>query len=221
MPLIQSFIDLSPARLVAQGYMNLVYEHDDFPGVLIKVFRPERISPEGQLVHKRKKRSLKFPRRLGAFHVLHREIGEILALHVKPANRGKTWPVARTYGFVETDIGFAVVVEKLTGPDGRIAPTVAALVKEKRFLPEHRERLKHFFEELERMHVCIYDIREENIVFTGHIAKDGRFAAVDGLGVRAFIPLRDWFRGLNTRRIRHGSRRVWDLVDASCPPGAK
>ncbi len=40
------FLDLSQARLVAQGAYRLVYEHDDFPGLLVKVLRPELIDED-------------------------------------------------------------------------------------------------------------------------------------------------------------------------------
>lgn len=216
MPVGQNFIDLSNARLVAEGFINLVYEHEDFPGSLIKVFKPELISESGEMLHPRKRnKGLKLRRRLGAFHILHREVWEILALHVKPANRGVQWPVAKIRGFVETPIGLGVVVEKLTAPDGELAPTVARLVREGRFLPEHREKLKQFFNEVERLHIVLYDVHVKNIVFAGELGKGGRFAAVDGLGVRAWIPLRDWFQSLNTRRIRYYSQRVWQFVDAA------
>jgi hypothetical protein len=210
-----NFVDLSKARLVAQGHINLVYEHDDLPGALIKVFRPELISETGQKLYRRQRRGWKFRRRLGAFHILHREIWEILALYVKPANRAVQWPVARIYGFAETQKGLGVVVEKLSAPDGGLAPTLLELVRKGRFSSVHREALERFFDQLIELHVCLHDVHEKNIVFAGEAGQGGRFVAVDGLGVRAWIPLRDWFRSVNAWSIRRKSRRIWNLVDSA------
>jgi len=212
MAVFSGFVDLAEARLVAKGTVRLVYEHDDFPGMLIKVIMAELIDERGQA---RRRSRLKLRRRLGVFNSIQREIAEFLVYQAKPIARQPDWPITRVYGFVETEKGLGLLTEKLTGPDGRLAPTLGALVTEKRFTPRHREALKRYFRHLEERHICLNDVGPGNIVFAGNPETDGRFVAIDGLGIRSALPARDWFKSYNAYCTRVSARRIWNYVDAS------
>lgn len=211
MPAFAGFVDLSEARLVAQGGVRLVYEHDDLPGMLIKVLKPELVGDDGQPAGRT--RRFKLRRRLGAFRQTQREISEFLAFQAKRSNRVAQWPIAKLYGFVETDKGLGLVTQKLTAPDGQLAPTLAALVRANRFAATHRDALRRFFQELEDRHICMCDMHPRNLVFVGNEAEAGRFVAVDGVGAKTLVPVRDWFRLVNTLRTRRTARKIWDFVE--------
>lgn len=212
MPAFTGFLDLSKARLVAQGGVRFVYEHDDFPGMLIKIYKPDAIDDEGHFTGKKRKR-MKFRRRLGAFVQVNREVAEFLAFQARPSNRCGQWPIAKMFGFVETEIGLGVLTEKLTAPDGGPAPTLVALVRGRQFSPRHRAALQRFFQDMEERHICMCDPHPSNIVFAGDIDNDGRFVAIDGLGAKTLLPVRDWFKFFNARRTRRSAQRIWKFVD--------
>jgi len=197
---------------LGRGYLNLVYEHPRFPGSLIKIYDPNRISDSGYIVHKKQRRKFKFRRRIGAYSVLHRELREVLSLHARLRGREVNWPVARIFGFVETDTGLGILVEKMTGPDGKLAPTVRDLVRNGQFSPLHRRKLIEFFDALERFHICVHDVHLKNIVLAAD-ADGGRFVAVDGLGTRAAIPIKDRFRWANAINIRKHKARALAAID--------
>ena len=203
---------LGGMKPLGRGYLNLVYEHPRFPGLLIKVYDRDRVSASGQFIHKKHRSRWKFRRRIGVFSVLHRELREVLSLHARLSGRGVSWPVARIFGFVETDIGLGIVVEKITGPGGKLAPTVRDLVRNGEFSHLHRRKLIAFFDDLEKFHVCVHDANLNNIVLAADV-HGGRFVAVDGLGTRAAIPVKDWFKWANSRSIRRHRERVLATVD--------
>lgn len=215
MAVFTGFLDLSQARLVATGGFRLVYEHDDFPGMLVKVLRPEFIDDEGQPITKpgHKEKRFKLRRRLGAFLPTHREIAEFLAFQAKRGNQAGGWPMARLYGFVETSIGLGLITEKLTGPDGNLAPTLSALVRAGRFSARHEEALRTFLKLLDDRHICMSDLNPRNLVFVGSAESDGRFVAIDGLGSTTLFPVQDWFPSINARRNRRRSRKLWRFIE--------
>lgn len=195
--------------------MRRVYEHAAFPSLLIKVFRPSRMTSGGDLVSYREKGRLKLRRRLGAHRITAREIAEHLAFQTRyPAARHEQ-PFAAVVGLLDTDQGVGLIVEKITDETGHLAPTLKTLLKSGRFSVEHRNALATFFQALERWHVCVGDLNTSNIVL--RIDADGspRFVAVDGLGLRSAIPVQDWFRWINAMQVRKRARRVWKEVWAT------
>jgi hypothetical protein len=210
-----TYIDLATARLVAEGHKRNVYEHDAFPGMLIKVVRPELIDEDGQLrLTDRKPKFYRRPTRLGAFLSNDREIREFLALRVKPASNGQLLPIQKFWGFVDTDMGLGLLVERLCAPDGGLAPTVNNLVLDGRFTPAHYANLRAFYGELARLHVCVANMHRHNIVFVGEIGKGGRFVGIDGLGDSNLIPLSSWFKWYNARRLQRHAEKIYRFINA-------
>lgn len=204
-------VDLSAARLVATGKKRSVYEHDDFPGMLIKVVRPDVVDkPDKYRGWKRWKR---LPNRLGAFSPLLRELKEFLVLSLHRENQDKPWPIQRFWGFVRTDMGMGLVVERLSAPDGALAPTLHAILEAGQLRPEHRLALERLVAELERCNICIGNFHLRNMVFVGELGKGGRFISVDALGEGTFIPLVDWFPALNRAKLKKRSAPLFALID--------
>ena len=206
-------LDLSGARLVAQGRVRFVYEHDAFPGLLIKIVKPADLRQKSGPQRRRLRSLFKLKRRHGIYNQIRREIAEYLA-YVNRANRlDGNWPIARQYGFVETDQGVGFLHEKLAGPDGSLAPSIRELVQAGRFGPEHRLALEAFVQELIDRHVCVYDMNAGNIVYVVDPAGRGRCVAIDGLGANAALPLRDWFAWFNAWKTRQCAKaRLWDYL---------
>jgi hypothetical protein len=210
-----TYVDLSTARLVGKGNKRSVFEHPDFPDMLIKVVRPELMDEAGNLFRlpTQKRVYLKVKHRLGALLPLKRELAEFLVLAGRRSNQGIDWPIQRVWGFVNTSLGFGVVVEKLTAPTGELAPTLVRLLQEKRFLPGHRKALQHMVDELARLHISVGHLHMKNIVFVGDLGNGGRFVGVDGLGEKNLIPLADWSFRFNRHQIRRRSRTLFAHLD--------
>lgn len=206
-------IALSEAELVGKGSIRLVYEHPAFPGMLVKVFRPDRITAGGDLVSYREKGRLKLRRRLGAHRLTAREFAEYVAFRTRFAAAWNERPVAAMLGVVETDQGLGLVVERLADERGALAPTLASLVKRGQFCETHRSALAAFFRTLEERHVCVGDLHAGNIVWAALAGEAPRFIAVDGTGLRSAIPIQDWFKRINAVQVRKRARRVWAAVD--------
>lgn len=213
---IPTYVDLSRARLVAEGHKRSVYEDDAFPGMLIKVVRPNLVTAEGQLQlfdRKQPWRPFRLARRLGAFMPTNRELKEFLIFAVRPGYQDAVWPIQRFWGFVDTNLGLGLVVEKLTAPSGELAPTAERLVEEGRFEPGHREAIQALFRELTRHNLCVGSMHERNLVFVGELGKGGRFVGVDGLGDKAFIPLSDFSPAFNRHLLRKREKKLLMRID--------
>ena len=210
---LSGYLDLSTAVLVARGKTRLIFQHEQLPGMLVKVLRPELHSHDepaaGALA--RFKRRVQPYRRLGAYRSIQREVREFLIFRSRCLE--DAWPIAKIYGFVETELGLALLTERMTAPGGGLAPTIETLLDEGRFQAQHRTALHQFFDALEKYHICLCDLHTGNIVYVGDDKTTGRFVAVDGLGTRTLVPLRDWFPSLNARRTRRGASQVWSRID--------
>lgn len=174
-------IDLQgkPALRVSRNHR--IYDHPQFEGVLLKVRRDPTNS--GRLV----KRYSEF--RYGNLRQWNREANEYLAaLH-----RGcpEIEYLAGFLGFSRTTLGPALMVEKMTGPDGQLAPTVSEeLEPHEAESPERIAIMRELVELvdcLERAHIVVGDFSLSNIVRAQE--RGGKLTVVDGLGERVLIPL--------------------------------
>lgn len=174
-------IDLSGLSPLRESRNYKIFQHPEIEGALLKVRvdEPERKHP--------------LPRysewRYGNLRQWNREANEYLAA----LNRGcpEIERLARFAGYAPTSLGPAIVVEKLTGPDGELAPTLQSeLVK---FSKDQagRQRLHQEFmellDDLERGQIVVGDMGFENIVRAQE--RGGMLVIIDGLGERVMFPL--------------------------------
>ncbi len=206
-------IELSGATLVARGAMRLVYEHPAYPNVLIKVFRPDRITPDGEHLFRKHRVQFKLRRRAGAHLLSQREFIEYLSFQARYSCAGAQRPIAAVHGLVQTDLGLGLVVERMTDACGKIAPTLRSLLREGAFNATHRNLLTEFFRSLEERHICVNDLHTANIVLVESPGHAARFVAVDGIGLRSAIPWQDWFKWINAKQVRKRAARVWQEVE--------
>ncbi len=174
-------VDLSGAEPLRTSQNYRLYDHPKHPGVLLKV----RADDDGQAIG-----PVRFATwRYGNLRQWNREANEYLAaLHrgVPEIDR-----LAQFMGFANTSEGPALMVEKLTGPDGALAPTVTQLLRSmKGGDPERRELHDEFMElldDLERSRIIVGDLYFDNVVRARE--RNGRLTIIDGLGERVLFPL--------------------------------
>jgi hypothetical protein len=121
-----------------------------------------------------------------------REIEEYRALHLRGLDRLPF--VQRFVGVVETDFGVGMVVRKVRDRDGRLAPTVSAVVERIGLTDELRAQIADLFAEVIRHHVVFGDIRSINILQANDDEHGNRLVIIDGLGDYLWLPVNTWSR---------------------------
>ena len=192
------YIRLDPDSYISMGGHRLIYQHPYIESQLIKVLRPGR---ENSCV--------RFPGRAGRYGDYAEELSEYVVFRSHHRNREPL--VAPIHGLVETSMGLGLVVERICGPDGGLAPSIDDLIHEKRVTPE----LRHAVDDLARVfsdhHVVVSDFTVFNLV----LRPDGKgFCLIDGLGEWTSLRYRKWSRlawRLSLERMR---RRIHARIDA-------
>jgi len=200
---VRTMIDLTQEKLLLTSQNYKIFDHPFKDGVLLKV-RADK--PKDRLF----KRYSEF--RYGNLRQWNREANEYLAaLH-----RGcpEIWRLAGFYGYVSASEGPAIAVEKMTGPDGKLANSVAqelaALPKGDPGRKVLQDEVKDLLADLENGQIIVGDIGFHNIVRA--CERDGKLVVIDGLGERILLPLTltsKWaFRLSSARRRKRLVRRV-------------
>ncbi len=173
-----------------------IFQHPEMDGALLKVRVDEP------------KRNHLIPRyaewRYGNLRQWNREANEYLAaLH-----RGcpEIERLAKFMGYAPTTRGPSIVVEKMTGPDGDLAPSLHAEMVAANGDPDVLQKLRadlmELLDDLERGRIIVGDMGIGNIVRAQE--RDGKLVVIDGLGERVLLPLTlfsDWaFRKSMARR---------------------
>jgi hypothetical protein len=194
-------LNLRTSNPVAQGHKRFVFQHPSDPDLLIKVWQPKVIEQRfgnAQPWHKRT--------RYRQYVALQREISEQLALASRfPGGV----PVLQTIvGLTRTDLGVGIVVEKLKGSDGELAPTLNELACKEGITSRLLDRLQQFRSELLYYGVVVGKLHDRNIVLCWRDGEE-RFVMVDGYGEKTAIPVHNWSRRLNSFHTRS---RVDNLI---------
>jgi hypothetical protein len=195
-------LKLSDVEPVAQGNKRFVFQHPADPALLIKVWKPEVVKERwgGERPWYRP------TRRYRQYISFQREMSEYLALAVKFP--GGVPVLQRLAGIIDTDYGIGVIVEKLTGRDGGLAPTLRALAEREGVTPYILQKIDQFRDELLRYGVVVGKLHDKNLVLA---IRDGeeRFIMVDGYGEKTAIPIHTWSSRVNAHHTR---QRVTGLI---------
>jgi hypothetical protein len=178
---------------VAQGGGRLVYFHPDFPDCLLKVGKPK--VPDSAKARLEARIAGLFPA-YGTRDVRH-EVKAYVDAVLQPRRGGESLPVAGFRGFVDTDLGLAMMVERISLEGRMLGPTVLSLAGGDGSLSDgHLALLNAFSRLLFEWNVRARDLNPANIVLGD---RDGRarFYLVDGLGDVTIIPLNTWFGAAN------------------------
>lgn len=174
-------IDLSKLQPLRQSRNYEIYQHPMVESALLKVRIDEPV------------RNHAIPRyaerRYGNLRQWNREANEYLAALTRGCPEIER--LAQFMGYAATSRGPALIVEKMTGPDGDLAPTLeserAALgddLSERKRL--HGEFMK-LMDDLERGRIIVGDLSFDNIVRAQE--RNGELVVIDGLGERVLFPL--------------------------------
>lgn len=175
-------LELNGASPLAEGGRRLVFADPRDPAALVKVMRPDYFQRASRLHRFLAERLL--VNHLYAGYL--RELGEQLALSVKTGRHPSY--LQRILGFVDTDLGVGMVVERLSGRRATMAPSLAQVIERNGMDARLRERVRDFCELLRDEEVVLSNFSPRNIV----CAADGeneRMVLVDGYGEKVFIPI--------------------------------
>ncbi|WP_424969933.1 YrbL family protein [Dinoroseobacter sp. S76] len=189
-------IELSDDQKVASGTVRSVYEFPQQPELLIKVFH----SPENRSPRKPLKRLLwKYFPTMEYRSMLNELKCELLAA-LKLNGDVRHMPLSRMLGIVQTNRGPGVVVERIAGSDGGLAPQLHRFVKDGHMAEPELNALNAFVRRLYELQIVARDINFSNIVYG---TRDGSMACflIDGYGERNLIPLRSMSKRLNARSL--------------------
>lgn len=205
-PLRADVLELEPRHEVSSGRKRRVFEHENIPGALIKVLRPEA---QDAALHNLSAPGWMRIRPYGAYSGYLREISESLVLMTQARPLGtQRLPIALTYGLVWTTLGLGLVSEKISTADGRLAPTMRSLLDAGGLEPFHTQRIQRFVDRCRELHVVLGDLHPGNIVFTDALDPIGDWVCVDGYGENAGIPVHRYSRFLNDRKLERQHRRL-------------
>jgi hypothetical protein len=193
---------LSDRDCLAQGVTRRVYQHPDYEDLLVKVMRPETIERKwGRFFH-----NGKFRRRAGKYVTYMRELREYLAVR---ANCDRHPPVLeRVFGLAETDLGVGLVVEKLRGPDGKLAQRADDRVREAGLSEEFWEQFAVLKRTIDEFNIVFGNLAARNIVLAADEHKRERMVVVDGIGDKSLIPFASWSQWINRRNNDRLFRRL-------------
>lgn len=188
---------MTPLQLTGQeplvmGSWRLVYQHPHDKNALIKIMRTDgKAQRARQAWYKAKPRE-------GAYLLFSREFHEFL---VSEANSdGRTRPIPRIHGLVETDLGLGMIAERLTDRHGSLAPTLEKKLAETGFTAHYERLLLDLIAEINRRRIVLVEFKLANIVVAEDDAGRERLVLVDGLGDSSLLPLHSLIQSANTRR---------------------
>lgn len=192
MPHVLTLSNLTP---IAAGSTRLVFQHPADPDLLVKVVRPERVGKRFADRLRLGTRLRITQRRARQYIYYLREINEHLALHAR--SEADAYALTTICGFAETDMGLGLISRAIRGRDGGYAPTLAALIGERRFTATAGRHLAAFIDQLRRSDILVFDLNAKNIVY-GHDAEHGdHFVLIDGIGEKTLFPVKAASRLLN------------------------
>ena len=177
----------SEMKLVGKGTDREVFYPPDYPAILFKVLLPVGRIETGGL----KGWMIKNFPSLRSRAILGEYKSAIQIQIVKNKKRQGDIPISRLYGFIETDIGYASIVERIYCEDKEIGPNLRNLYESGSLTKEHIELLNDFSARLRYWRVRTTDLCIDNVVY-GTSRGRPQFVLVDGIGDNFVIPLRTW-----------------------------
>jgi hypothetical protein len=117
------------------------------------------------------------------------------------------FPVETPYGFVQTDKGLGLVVEKIISPNGR-GITLHELCREKQFTEKHAQALDLFFDQCCDLHIVYGEVNIAGIMYTEQRHNKPEFVLVDGMGEKLLIPLRAMSKRINAKNVRKVETKI-------------
>jgi hypothetical protein len=191
-----NLVDLSDDQKIANGTVRVVYEFPGQKDLLIKVFHSfENRSPNRPV----KRLAWKLFPKL-KFRSVINELKCELLLSLKLGEEIENMPIPRMLGVVQTNRGAGVVVERINGLDGGLAPRVNRFLSESSIEEPVLDALNVLVGQLYDHHIVARDINFSNIVYGTRGAGAACFL-IDGYGERNLIPMRSMSQRMNARAL--------------------
>jgi hypothetical protein len=209
-------LKLRQFKPIAHGHKRFIFQHPSDPALLVKVMQPDVVEERWGSGNRP---WYKTSRRYGQYMSLRRELSEYLAAVVKFP---EGVPVLQRFGgLIDTDYGVGVIVEKLVGRDGELAPTLAQVARRDGITPWLMQKLAQFEDELIKYNVVVGKLHAHNLVLA---VRDGeeRFVVIDGYGETALIPIHTWSARINAAHTRSRLKRLIAKLSRQAgpqPPG--
>lgn len=190
-------LDLASQPPLVVGGERLIFQHPADPHLLVKVMDSQerarrRAEHPIKHWHKRFRRS--------PYQGYLTELAEYVASQT-PDAPPRDVPLARVLGLVQTTLGLGLLAEKITAPDGGLAPTLRETVRRDGLSADMRAALDVFFQALADAHVVINDLGPSNIVVGANAdGRDGLWL-IDGFGNKQAIPFFAMNKTWNRRRM--------------------
>src|SRR5438105_4253154 len=186
---------LRDIRPVAKGKSRLVFAHPTDPNLIIKVMKPEHFEEDRQDTGWKK-----WIRPAHPFRMFAKEVHEQLVLIGEGEKIDKY--LARIHGFCETDFGLGILVQAMRGPNGKLAPTLARLIRKGRFTPTVRNDLDDFCNRLLVSDINCGRLMIQNVLYAIDESGTQRFVLVDGYGSSACFSFKRAYPELDRRLFK-------------------
>ncbi len=201
-------IYLEPDSSLAQGGGRSVYQHPEQPDALIKIIRPRK-SPLGLSY---KMRPVK--RRFGTFKTAYMEYEEYIAALARSGSVPSFLPMM--LGFVGTNLGVGMIVERINGPQGDLAPSLTQYAAKHGLTDTLRAEVNALVDQIIAYEIVAFDLTARNIVVAQEHAEAPRqLMLVDGLSENTFIRGKVWIKPLYLRWIADKRRALLQDLEAT------
>jgi hypothetical protein len=203
---LPQLIKLHAASPLVSGAYRNVYQHPHHDDLLVKVIKPIVIER-----HAARARWYDSWYGSGYYKALLREIEKYLVLQ----RRGQQdLPFIQHFvGLIETDVGLGMVVSKVSGRDGKLAPTLLEIVRARGLDTELASRIAALRDDVIRNHVVFGDVSASNIVEAADAPHGHRLVIIDGLNDRLWLPVNFMSRSFNRMYCeRRFARMMQSLV---------
>ncbi len=188
-------INLSDSQPIANGTVRSVFDFPGHPDLLIKVF-----TRSGDRVSHRLGKRLAwklFPE--AQYRSTLKELECELRVSLKLGADIEHSPLSRMLGVVQTTRGAGVVVERIAGLEGGLAPKLYEVIRSG-LDGSALDALNRFVGQMFDLHIVARDVKSSNIVYGTRGAGPACFL-IDGYGERNLVPLRSLSRRLNDRSL--------------------
>ncbi|MEP2784411.1 MAG: YrbL family protein [Pseudoruegeria sp.] len=177
---------LNPDEILAQGSGRVIYQHPEEAGALVKVFKP-RTKPLG-LSYKCRPIKRRFLTLKTAYLEYEEYISALARLNEMPSY------LPSMMGFVNTNLGLAMVVERVDGPDGNLAPSLHKYLLNEGLSPSLVSQVNSLVDQLKKHRIVVFDLTARNIVVGACPENGTKLMVVDGLSENTFIRLKSYSR---------------------------
>lgn len=177
---------LDESLFLAQGSGRRVYRHPDQSATIIKIQKPlkvKRFKTLRKLINRHK-------RRFSSILFSWVEIDEFAAMVARTQHVPQFCSQFR--GFVETDKGVGSMFDMILGPDGNIAPTLAQFAAQHPHNETITNAIDALWDDIMYFRALVWDPHFTNVLVAGSLDDGLRLVIVDGLGDRAFVPIKSW-----------------------------